>query len=514
MKSVLTVSAFLSSVFCLRTLASVALCNSQDYELGVLGLTPLQTYNAAPFSLPQINYVIPPTDCPSNTEVEGYIFYRPLWPHGTVGGDAFIMNPNGTLVYSALQDTIDDVSIRLGIQSFKGEDHLAIWLGALVEPGYGSGYNLLLDNTYTIVANITTAANLDVGADLHELQITSNDTAIMTAYTTQATNLSDFGGPEDGFVLNGAVQEVDIATGEALFTWHALDQIDLSESFTNIGEVGVGNGTRDNPWDFFHINSIQKLDDGNYFISSRHCHTLYLVSPSGEVIWRMGGKISDFTFGPGANFSWQHHARMHDSRTISVFNNGATGWEQDFPFSQGLLFKYDMSFMTAQGSVQLLEDRYSLVGWGQQPYFSQHDEHGEILWSAQFGLNSTAYRVFFHDWVGRPKTPPSVHVSNTSSFTNVTIYAWWNDATEITAWQLLGANASSTAKNYHSSKLAPLGDPVGKLDFETTLTYNGGQGYYELYQVAALNSSGHALGYSNVTSLDGTSSFKMDTSLD
>lgn len=35
----------------------------------------------------------------------------------------------------------------------------------------------------------------------------------MTAYPTQAANLSAYNGPSDGYVLNCAAQEVDISTG-------------------------------------------------------------------------------------------------------------------------------------------------------------------------------------------------------------------------------------------------------------------------------------------------------------
>ncbi|KIK52282.1 hypothetical protein GYMLUDRAFT_77877 [Collybiopsis luxurians FD-317 M1] len=539
--------------------ASVAFCKNRNYELGILGQAPLQAYNAAPFAPPQINYAVPPADCPSNKEVQGFIFFSPLCmkplassPASTLlinfylvsdapdpgsgskgAPGAIILNPNGTLVYSAFQSTdINALTFRLGVQRFRGKYHLVVWIGAFdLFPGFGSsGYNLLLDETYTIVANITVTPDLNAGPDLHELQITPNDTAIMTAYPAQAANLSVFGGPENGFILNCVAQEVEIETGEAVFTWHSLDHVEPGECFAEIGQTG--DGTADDPWDFFHINSVQKLDDGNYFISSRHCHTLYLVNPSGDIIWRMGGKRSDFTFEPGANYSWQHHARMHNNNTISVFNNGASTWEQDFAFSQGLLLKYNMSTMTVslinsrtpfnhilsqgEGSMQVMENGHSLVGWGQQPYYSQHDENGNTMWSAQFGLNSSAYRTFLHDWVGRPNTPPSVHVSNASSFNNVSVYAWWNGATEVTAWQLLGANThhasqSSPTDNIQLSRATTLGDPVGKYDFETTLTYHGRQGDFEFYQVAALDANGHVLGYSNFTSLNGTVSFRADT---
>ncbi|KAF5384597.1 hypothetical protein D9757_007454 [Collybiopsis confluens] len=486
-------SAILLSIFSLPVAtASVAFCGNQDYEQGALGLAPVQTYNAAPFSPPQINYVVPPVDCPFNRDNEGYFFLTPIsftaqGEAGQATGEGVIMNPNGTLVYSAFPHSGnftgsgDQFTFRIGLENFRGKDHLVVWMGTINNPSFGSGFNLILDETYTVVANLTVTADLNVGADLHELIITSDDTAMMTAYPAQAANLSSFGGPEKGFLLDCVVQEVDIATGKALFTWHALDQVDPSECFTEIGQAG--NGTADDPWDYFHINSIQKLDDGNIVISSRHCHALYLISPSGDLIWRMGGKKSNFTFGPGANFTWQHHGRMHGGHSLSVFNNGATPLDQDFPSSQGLLLNYDENSMSvslisarspfnqtltvAEGSVQILDSGDSIVGWGSAPYFSKHDRNGDMLWTAQFGLSSTSYRAFLHNWVGHPTFPPSAQLSNTSTPNDITVYTWWNGATEVRFWQLLGSKSASVPLNttdLHPSMPAAfkLGNPVGK----------------------------------------------------
>ncbi|KAJ3860739.1 ASST-domain-containing protein [Lentinula novae-zelandiae] len=511
---------FLCFTLAREAVASVAYCSNQDFESGALGESPYQTYHAAPYLPVQLNYALPSDDCPANSQVEGYFFFAPEGPIAMPGG-GLIMNPNGTMVYSA---AAFEPSFLRGLQSYNGSDHITLWIGdgSPVTGGHGSGYNILLDNTYAVVANFT-VVNLGVGADIHELQITSNNTAVMTAYPTQAANLTAYNGPSDGYVLNCAAQEVDISTGQALFTWQPWNHVDPSECYAAIGEAG--SGTADDPWDYFHINSIQKIDDGNYFISSRQrvlCHTLYLVNPAGDILWRMGGMKSDFSFGQGANFSWQHHARMHDDSTaISLFNNGASEYDQDFPYSQGLLINFDeasrtvtlnnarspfnRTVTTAQGSVQLLENGDSFVGWGAMPYFSQHDASGNIIWSAQFAPSEnevSAYRIFLHDWVARPITPPSMSISSSSNSTNAVVYAWWNGATEVTAWKLMGSTA-----------LMPLAaealNVVGKVDFETALTYTGIR-QYAFFQVAALNAKGEILEYSGFTALNGTSFAKAD----
>ena len=143
------------------------------------------------------------------------------------------------------------------------------------------------------------------------------------------------------------------------------------------------------------------------------------------------------------------------------------------------------------------------ISWGAMPYYSQHDSDGNIIWSAQFGLASeSAFRVSLHNWIARPATPPSISISNTSSSTNVTVYAWWNGATEVTTWEHLG---STVDEPLNPSSIAV----VSKVDFETTLTYNG-TGCYTYFQVAALNGNEETLGFSDFVSLNKNTFAKAD----
>lgn len=137
------------------------------------------------------------------------------------------------------------------------------------------------------------------------------------------------------------------------------------------------------------------------------------------------------------------------------------------------------------------------------PYYSEHDADGDIVWSAQFAASNeiTAYRVFLQSWVGRPSIPPSMSIANSSSGGNVTVYAWWNGATEVTSWQLFGSTLESPLKTTTLTT-------VSKTDFETVLTYTGSE--YAYYQVVAMNGNGQTLDFSNFTGLDGTTFGKAD----
>ena len=106
-------------------------------------------------------------------------------------------------------------------------------------------------------------------------------------------DLSSVGGSTSGLVIDGVVQEIDIASGKVLFEWHSLDHVPLDESHQPVPASAT------TPYDYFHINAVSPDEDGNLLISSRHTWTVYkLDRHSGAVIWRLGGKNSDFALGP------------------------------------------------------------------------------------------------------------------------------------------------------------------------------------------------------------------------
>ena len=64
----------------------------------------------------------------------------------------------------------------------------------------------------------------------------------------------------------------------------------------------IGNGTKENPWDWIHINSIQLLNiDGAdyYLVDARHTYSVFLVDPNdgGRLVWKLDGETGG-DFGP------------------------------------------------------------------------------------------------------------------------------------------------------------------------------------------------------------------------
>jgi len=76
------------------------------------------------------------------------------------------------------------------------------------------------------------------------------------------------------------------------------------------------------------MNSIAKFANGDLLVSIRYTCALYRISrDSGEIVWRLGGKKSDFE--QDFTFLGQHDARVisqNDTVTvISFFDNASTG---------------------------------------------------------------------------------------------------------------------------------------------------------------------------------------------
>lgn len=228
-----------------------------------------------------------------------------------------IMTDTGDLVWSGPTGNVADVRT----QTFNGEPVLTYWSGsgtagadAIVGHGWG-GVNVY-DTSYTLLARVCPKVDLllppgvsaECKADIHEAQMTSRNTMLITAYNTTEADLTSVGGPKDGWVLDSLALEVDVMTGEVLFSWSPLAHVSLNASHYPL--LGLGYNTSA-PWDFFHMNSIQAVGD-NYLINSRHLWTTYLVNSEGDILWHIEGNTGG-SFGSlpeGGNFVSQTQALL------------------------------------------------------------------------------------------------------------------------------------------------------------------------------------------------------------
>ncbi len=380
--------------------------------------------------------------------------------------------------------------LDLEVQRYRGRPVLTWWQGSLAKGGIGAGKDVIVDSHYHRIATVRTSAGL--GLDLHEFRLTPRGTALVTVYARTRADLRSMGGPRDGRVTEGIAEEIDVATGRVLWEWHSLDHVAPSESVMPLP------GDRSASFDYFHINAVDEDPArGAVLISARNTSTVYEVDrDTGRVVWRLGGKESDFAVGPGAEFGLQHDARYRGDDEIELFDNGA---EDTKPASSAktlvldavrrratLLRRLDQPqglWAESQGSTSDLAGGGAFVGWGSLGRFSRFDAAGRMAFDAHLPEGYDSYRAFLQPWTGRPGAPPAVAAERDGSAT--TVYASWNGETGVRAWQVLAGPGPD--------RLEPVGGPVAWTGLETAIPASTSQPFVA---VRAIGAGGRALGSS------------------
>jgi Arylsulfotransferase (ASST) len=343
-------------------------------------------------------------------------------------------------------------SYDLKVQEYDGEPVLTWWRGENLALGYGAGEWVVMDSSYEEIATITTQEVQE--ADFHDLTLTDEGTALMVSYPKVRRDLSEIGGPAEGYVIDNVVQEVDVETGEVLFEWSALDHIPLTDTRVDIQTAEGQDGLEDTPFDYAHINSVSEDDDGSLLISARNTHAIYRVDrESGEIDWTLGGTSSDFAMSGGAAFAWQHDAERQPDGTITLYDNEnlppmddqSRGLRLELDEQRGMarvVTEYlppDGRLAESQGNLQVRDNGNVFIGWGQQPYFSEYTADGRLLLDAALE-SGESYRSFRLPWVGEPADPPTVVVEEGVAHVS------WNGATEVASWRFLAGEDAGSAR--------------------------------------------------------------------
>ncbi|WP_243795422.1 arylsulfotransferase family protein [Saccharopolyspora gloriosae] len=400
---------------------------------------------------------------------------------------ALIMDDLGQPVW--FSQPAEGVIADMKVQQYQGKPVLTWWEGAIhIPPGFGEGRFVVLDENYERIATVSPANGLQ--GDMHEFVLTPQGTALLIIYSEVRADTTPVGGAPDAKVLEGVIQEIDIATGDLLFEWRSLEHVTLDESFYPVPK------DPEEWFDYIHLNAV--CEDGDALLVSARCtHAVYRIDrATGEVNWRLNGKKSDFKMGPDAPFAWQHDCRRLSDGTISLFDNAAAAPGRGK--SRALTLGVDETARTAnvvrshespegllapnQGNTQVLANGHLFVGWGGEPYFTEFDENGAVLFHGKFVDSITSYRAFRSAWVGRPLDAPAVAGQPGDDVTSV--YASWNGATEVAAWRVLTGP--------DEANLTPVHD-APRVGFETRVDVPGAAAFVG---VQALDAEGAVLGSS------------------
>ncbi|KAK4862892.1 hypothetical protein LT330_003025 [Penicillium expansum] len=463
------------------------------YDLGVQGFGPDRNYISFDQESPIVETTPPNAECDPR-----YTFLAPRGDSIAHPGP-MILNSAGELVWTKWNGgTTQDFKL----QRYKGEDYLTYWQGDTAD-GYGRGSWYMLDSTYTQKYVVSPIGIYD--GDLHDFQITSNDTAILMIYDPIPMDLSSIGGPELGWMYDGMFQEINLETGELLFQWRVSDFYHPSDSYYPIGDAGQG---RTSGYDHSHINSVDKDDQGRYLVSMRHLHTVACIDgTTGDVLWSLGGKRNDFTDasdGAATDFSWQHDARWQGLNRLSLFNNAAYNNDNLSAVSHGMIVDLDTEEQQAkllqsfhhphdimavsQGNIQVLDTGNVLVGWGHSAAFTEFSPNGDVVCDVHFGASAfftfgrvVSYRVFKFNWVGNPLTIPDTAITPESVFVS------WNGATEVAEWRVEAWDGEDLRNMTFTAV-----DQVPREGFETEIPLTSTVDSF--FRLRAMTSNGESLG--------------------
>jgi hypothetical protein len=155
-----------------------------------------------------------------------------------------------------------------------------------------------------------------VNTDFHDSLLQADGSMVLTSYEWDDPRI----------VTDSVFQEID-PDGD-VYTWSTEDHVDRH------AETVVDTDDPFARMDYAHLNAVTITPDGDYLASFRHLSSVFKIARTahdgyakGEVIWRLGGRKSDFTFvddpfgGPCA----QHTATMLPNGNVVVFDNGSLG---------------------------------------------------------------------------------------------------------------------------------------------------------------------------------------------
>ena len=421
----------------------------------------------------------------SNSAYNADIFLTPQY--GPVQNGPMLLDPSGNLIWFQPLPP-NQLATDFQVQQLGGQPVLTWWQG-YTNNGSGRGEGVIYNSSYQLLATVQ-AGNGIQGMDLHEFLVTNQGDAWIVGvspirYGTLTRPLMD-----------SVVQEIDIKTGLVLFEWHAVDHIPITQSYFNTKSPGF-------VYDPYHLNSIALDQDGNLIVSVRNTWAVYKINAqTGAVMWTLGGNQGNFKHLPGSVTAFQHDAVVQPDGSITMFDDG--GGPPTIRAGRAVQVSLNLANRTVtllrqyqhspaldtnfEGNAQVLPNGDMFVGWGQQPYFSEFNSAGKMIFDARFTSNTSSYRAYRMGWSGQPTTPPNIAVAPNSDGTTE-VWASWNGATTVASWRVLAGQSPGSLSALFST---------ARQGFETATWAATGMPYFA---VQALDAHGNVLATSGTSSV-------------
>lgn len=258
----------------------------------------------------------------------------------------------------------------------------------------------------------TLAASDGLSADYHDFRLLSDGSYFILSYDSIIVDMSQLvenGNPEA--IIHGvAVIEEFNAEHELVMEWNGWDNLNITD-YTHLNLTSP-------EFTWMHVNSIEIDYDNNILISDRRSDDVIKYNRlNGELIWYLGGPLSDFTIlnDPFGGFSKQHDARRLDNGNILLFDNGNN---HNPPISRAVEYEINEQNHTAtmvweyihpehylalaMGSIQRLSNGNTLINWGTIPgegaVITEVDYEKNIVLEITYPNAYHSYKVRKQNW--------------------------------------------------------------------------------------------------------------------
>ncbi|WTW95962.1 hypothetical protein OG216_22435 [Streptomycetaceae bacterium NBC_01309] len=267
--------------------------------------------------------------------------------------------------------------------------------------------------------------------------------ALVTGNRTFKARLPE--GTSDVTVGASLVKEIDLLTGDVLFSW---DSQTAGPGFVPLTDT-VRFRSKDGVAHHMDVDAVGWDADGGILLTARGTRAIYKIDRSGAVVWTFGGKHSSFEPAPGTSAPVDprsvrrnpdgtlSYLELHDAvggpvhwvtvsldetaRTAALVTSRElerTAIDQDYG-------KYFLVQTLANGSPAISD------GMGNAAEYTSGSDLA--AWThPKSGMGTNTLRA---PWQGTPQTKPDLGLDMTSA-TGLSAYASWNGATEVAKWRV------------------------------------------------------------------------------
>jgi arylsulfate sulfotransferase len=238
---------------------------------------------------------------------------------------------------------------------------------------YTSGHIYVTDARLNIIKKISLLPHGHVkkgthAADAHDFIYFGKDHYIVIGYYEETpNNIPASLHPATGVtVLSSVIQEVK--NGRVIWQWDGTDHPELYAASHVNNNFSDTNKTQD----YLHVNALFiDPNDNNLLVSCKNTNQVLKIDrKTGNILWRLGGKDSDFALTNEQQFIHQHHVTITTDNTLLFFDNGDENTrpqsrivelkldEEKRTITSYYSIKIESIFTPSAGSVQKFGDTY------------------------------------------------------------------------------------------------------------------------------------------------------------